>query len=150
VSYANFALAPRNLFLVAIGYPIAVCDKCEYVDRGSLPWHVGVIPFLECDTRTIGRKSGGCVEVGSRGDGRQRLGLCIDDYESVDHCGRVIVRVVLEYGSKEMSVNWMKVKVGISERLFRCATTDGSACSESWGENLNAHQELPHSVLIHF
>lgn len=149
MSYANLALAPSKLFLVAIGYPIAVCDKFEYVDRGSLPWHVGMIPLLECDTRSIGRKSGGCVEVSSRGDGRQRLGIRIDDYESIDHCGRVIVCVVLKYGSKEMSVNWMKVKVGISERFFCCTTTDDSACSDNWGKNLNAHQELPPWVLIH-
>jgi hypothetical protein len=133
VSRTDLTLAPRELFLIVKGDLITVCDKREYVDCGSLPRHIRVIPVLECDASAIRRKSGCCIEVGSRCDSRQRLGLRIDDHECIYYGGRVVVRVILEHGSKKMVVNGMKVKVGVSEWLVRCTMTDssGSICCPS-------------------
>ena len=133
MSYADLTLAPIELFLIVKGDLITVCDKREYLDRGSLPRHVRVIPVLECDASAIWRKSGCSVEVGSGCDSRQRLSLRIDDYKSISYCSRVVVRVVLENGSKKVLVNRMRVKVRVSEWLIRWITKNasGSTCGLS-------------------
>ncbi|KAH9015559.1 hypothetical protein EDB84DRAFT_1679883 [Lactarius hengduanensis] len=104
-------------------------------------WYASVGVVVAVRTVAVGGTSSPSPsprEIGSGGDSRQRLGLRVDDYERIDDCGRVIVRVILEHRGEEMPVNRVNVKVGVSKWDFRYASqremARHHAASEQRGE----------------